>query len=191
MTQYIWYLKVIFHWELIKIVQSSTMRVTFGTSFVVWKLNQWTVHDLSCCRQYHVILDSDILSLYHIGAETKWPPFCKQHFQVNFRNLYFNSNFIEICPPGSHWQKASIGWDNGLVPNRWQAIISTNDCPVYRHIYVSFSLNEISCYDNIFDIEIASIWLCYNKGQVALVWRLQKVRQWCVYYEYSPRKYCA
>ena len=112
-------------------------------------------------------------------------------FQIHFRILYFNSNCIEICPPGSHWQKASIGWDYGLVPNRWQAIISTNDCPVYRHIYVSFSLNEISCFDNIFDIEIASRWLCYNKGQVALVWRLQKVRQWCVYYEYSPRKYCA
>ena len=31
----------------------------------------------------------------------------------------------------------NIGSDNGLVPNMWQAIIWTNDWPVYWCIYAS------------------------------------------------------
>ena len=32
--------------------------------------------------------------------ETKWPPFCRQHFQMHFNGrklLYFDSNFTELC----------------------------------------------------------------------------------------------
>ena len=50
--------------------------------------------------------------------------------------FYFGSNFAEIC---SHWynqQFSSIGSDNGLAPNRRQAIIWTNDGLVYRRICV-------------------------------------------------------
>ena len=37
----------------------------------------------------------------------------------------------------SNWQYASIGSGNGLASNRWQAIIRSNDNPVYRPIYVA------------------------------------------------------
>ena len=36
---------------------------------------------------------------WHIQPETKWSVFYRRHFQINFLewNLYFDSNFIEIC----------------------------------------------------------------------------------------------
>ena len=36
-----------------------------------------------------------------------------------------------------------MGLDNGLAPNRQQAIIWTNDDPVQRRIYTSLCLNEL------------------------------------------------
>ena len=47
-------------------------------------------------------------------------------------NICFDSNFTEICSRGSNWQYASIGSDNGSVPNR-QAIIWTNDGLLFLH----------------------------------------------------------
>ena len=42
---------------------------------------------------------------------------------------------MEICSQGCNEQKAIIGSDNGLAPNRWQAIIWSNDDLVYCLIY--------------------------------------------------------
>ena len=47
-----------------------------------------------------------------IEAESKWPPFHRQHFQIHFlewKLLYFNSNFSEISSQGSNDQYTSIG----------------------------------------------------------------------------------
>ena len=43
----------------------------------------------------------------------------------------------------SYLPSVSIDWDNGLVPNRQQAIIWTNGDIIYRCIYVSFGLNGL------------------------------------------------
>ena len=40
-------------------------------------------------------------------------------------------------------QLTSSGREYGLVPNRWQAIVCTNDGLVYWCIYASFSLIEL------------------------------------------------
>ena len=48
--------------------------------------------------------------------------------------LYFVSNFSEVCSKGSNWQYPNIGVDNGLAPNRWQAIIWNNADPIYWRI---------------------------------------------------------
>ena len=53
--------------------------------------------------------------------------------------FYFGSNFTEICSQRSNQQFASIGSDNGLAPNRRQAIIWTNDGLVYWRICVTWS----------------------------------------------------
>ena len=51
--------------------------------------------------------------------------------------LNFKWNIIEICSLGSNWQQTTIGSDNGLSPNRRQAIIWINDGLLYRRIYVT------------------------------------------------------
>ena len=40
-------------------------------------------------------------------------------------------------PKGPIDNKHSIGLDNGLAPNRWQAIIWTNADPIHWRIYVA------------------------------------------------------
>ena len=65
------------------------------------------------------------------------------HFR-EWKLLYSNSNFTEICSYGFNYQYANIGSDNGLSPSRWQAIIWTNDSLVYWCIYVSLSFNELN-----------------------------------------------
>ena len=38
--------------------------------------------------------------IYHIEAETKWPPFCRRHFQMHFlewKCLNIDYNFTEVC----------------------------------------------------------------------------------------------
>ena len=42
---------------------------------------------------------------------------------------------------GSNWQYVIIGSDNGLAPNRRQAIIWTNEGPVYWRMYASLDHN--------------------------------------------------
>ena len=55
--------------------------------------------------------------------------------------MQFDSNFTEICYQRCSQQWSNIGSDNGLAPNRRQAIIWTNDGLIYWNIYVS--LNEL------------------------------------------------
>ena len=51
------------------------------------------------------------------------------YIPMNFRewkDLYFDLNFTEVCRYGSNWQYVSIGSGNGLALTRQQAIIWTN-----------------------------------------------------------------
>ena len=65
-------------------------------------------------------------------------------FNTIFKCIFLNDNFwisnkisLKGCMLGSNWQFPNIGLDNGLAPNRWQAIIWSNDDPGHRHVYVS------------------------------------------------------
>ena len=83
---------------------------------------------------------------YHIEARTRWLTFSRRYFQMNFlqrKLLYFDSNFIEICSQGPSWQKPSTDSDNGLVMNKRQAIIWTNDSLVWWRIYASHGRNGL------------------------------------------------
>ena len=51
--------------------------------------------------------------------------------------MNFDLKFTEACSQVSNWQQASIGSDNGLVPNRCQVIICPNHGLVYWRIYAS------------------------------------------------------
>ena len=57
--------------------------------------------------------------------------------------LYFGLNFTEVCYLGSNWQYPSIGLDNGLAPNRWQAIIWTTADLIHWRIYAAPEGDEL------------------------------------------------
>ena len=63
---------------------------------------------------------------------------------ISIKMFKFRLTFTEVCSQGSNGQYSSIGSDNGLAPNRRQAIIWTSDGLGCRRIYVSFGLNESS-----------------------------------------------
>ena len=76
------------------------------------------------------------------------------YFQVHFHEwkvLYFDSNFTDICSKGSNWQSPSIGLDNGLAPNRRQAIIWTNANPIHWRIYAALGGDELIKHGTIPD----------------------------------------
>ena len=43
---------------------------------------------------------------WHIEADTQWPSFCRQDFQIDFHvwKMYFDSNFIEMYSQKSGYQ---------------------------------------------------------------------------------------
>ena len=81
---------------------------------------------------------------------TTWPPFRRQYFQMHFHEwgvLYFDQNFTKVCSQWSNWQYPSIGLDNGLAPNRRQAIIWTNADLIHWRIYATLGEDELmACY---------------------------------------------
>ena len=62
--------------------------------------------------------------------------------------LNFDLNVTEVGSAGSNWQYSSIGLDDGLAPNRREAIIWTSDDLVCWHIYASLGLNELTLYND-------------------------------------------
>ena len=69
-----------------------------------------------------------------IEVETKWPPFCKRHFNAFWtkRSIFFVQNPLMFLQYGSNCQYLINGSDNDLVPQGWQAIAWTNDHPVHN-----------------------------------------------------------
>ena len=78
---------------------------------------------------------------------TKWTLSCRRYFQMHFREwkvLYFDTNFTEVCSLGFNWQKNSVGLDNGLAPNRRQAIIWTNADPIHGLTFAALGGDELN-----------------------------------------------
>ena len=67
------------------------------------------------------------------------------HFH-EWKVLYFDSNFTEVCSQESNEQYSSIGLDNGLAPIRLQAIIWTNEDPVHWRLYAALGGDELIDY---------------------------------------------
>ena len=83
---------------------------------------------------------------------TKWLQFRSRHIQymvMHEKFLFcFKLNLIEVCSKGSNWQLFWMGSDNGLVPNRRQAIIWTNADSVHWRIYTALGAC-VKCHDVI------------------------------------------
>ena len=86
------------------------------------------------------------------------------HFR-EWKVLYFDQNFIEVCSRGSNWQYSSIGLDNGLAPNRQQAIILTNADPIHWHIYVALGGDELMIL-NWLILCLTSSWIIWVNYQL-------------------------
>ena len=54
--------------------------------------------------------------------------------------LNFNKRFTYICPGGSNWQEVTILFGDGLVPNKRQATVGTDDDLLIWDIYISSGL---------------------------------------------------
>ena len=65
------------------------------------------------------------------------------HFR-EWKIFFFDWYFTEVRSYGSNWQYLSIGLDNGLAPNRWQAITWTNAEPIHCRIYAALGRDELS-----------------------------------------------
>ena len=64
------------------------------------------------------------------------------HFR-EWKILYLDWNFTEVCSQESYWQQHSTGSDNGLAPNKQQAIIQTNADLIHWCIYAALGGDEI------------------------------------------------
>ena len=90
--------------------------------------------------------------------ETKWPPSCRRYF-LERKCLNFDSNFTEICSQWFNLPWVCIGSDNGLAPNRRQAIILANDGLEHRRISASLHLNELTHWRCGCDIRLVNFYL--------------------------------
>ena len=117
-------------------------------------------------------------------AVTKWPPFYR-HFVLVFvwKLLCFDSDLSEVCS-----QVSVQGSDNGLVPNRRQTTISTNDCKFTdefmlghdelthrcfglltfsshsrtKHLSVVINLGRLNKHNNIFTMILYNVFLLFK-----------------------------
>ena len=74
--------------------------------------------------------------------------FRRRYFQMQFYEcnvLYFGSNFTRGGSLGSNWQQPSIGLNNGLAPNRRQAIVWINADLIQWRLYVALRGDELTC----------------------------------------------
>ena len=70
----------------------------------------------------------------------------------------------------SGWQLVSTGWGNGLAPNNFQTIYSTNNNRVHWRSYASLGFGELG-----FSIEVivAIMTTVYDKDVTSVPWRLK------------------
>ena len=79
---------------------------------------------------------------YHTETETKWLTFCCWCFKVFFlmKTSQFKIKLYWYISLWADWQYASTVSDNGLVLNRWQAIIWSNKWPnSLAHVWIKQS----------------------------------------------------
>ena len=142
-------------------------------------LSQW-YHGL----YWHHITPSMIIQLNvnsSHSAWVNWPPFRRRYFHMHFHEwkvLYFD--FVEVCSYVFNWQLTSIGSDNGLAPNRGQAIIWINANPVHWQIYAALGADEWKdCSKNIPPISNIFIWQLYKCSTLMRIMQPAVEKYWC------------
>ena len=93
--------------------------------------------------------------------------FCRVSLLVCFlewKLLFFHSNFTEICSHGSTYQQANFRSDNGLVPSRWQAITWSIQCWHKSTMSLGITKPQSQWVNEKIpsDIWFADLLFCYN-----------------------------
>ena len=105
----------------------------YQSSKYIYTLHIWNDHKISQANLFTLL--------------TKWPIFCRQHFQYMFsftRNFWISNDIsfkyilYGLLMKSQYWLK------NGWAPNRWPAIMSNSDGVVYWYIYASFWLSDLT-----------------------------------------------
>ena len=140
-------------WWLIKkiVVQIVIFVVLRGRKAIEWYLDMssW-IFSTKGPRDSDFKIESKVFNQiwYYIKAKANGCHFRDDIFKFIFLEwwvLYFDSNWSGICSQESKRQPARIRSDDSLALNQQQAIILTNDGPVYLCIHVSTSINGVIC----------------------------------------------
>ena len=102
--------------------------------------------------------------------------FCRRHFQTYFSEwklLIFKCNFIEICSQCYDWQLVSIDCGNEWVPNKWQAIASTND-DTFNNAYV-YLYARVTPHQWINDMLIKICWKVVIQHFFKCIWLVSEL----------------
>ena len=137
-------------------MSANTFSVAFN-GFMIWwlqmpwqqsdqvnrnHLQDWTFQNVFPCQIFQILSSSESPK-YNTPCQMAT---ISQTFSSAFPWIKTSDslkiNFIRICSLGSNWTYKSIGSDNGLMLNRQQAIIWTNDM-FYWCMYVSLGLNQL------------------------------------------------
>ena len=103
----------------------------------------------------HICHTNQSLWYQHTEAETKWPPFRRQHFQVHFLEwtlLNFKWTFTEICSLWSNWQLLNVNHKLIYKQDQWQqdnitAIIQLHWDDISKSYYNLLNFqNNTSCH---------------------------------------------
>ena len=95
-----------------------------------------------------IYLDSKCFSSNRINW-TKWPTSRRRHFKcilVNENLCILIKISVKFFFQDSDWQQSSIGLDNGLAPNRRQAINWIDSDPIHWRIFAALGGNELMIY---------------------------------------------
>ena len=106
----------------------------------------------------------------------KWPPFRRRYFQMHFHEWKFGISVTispKFVPKGLiDNNPGRVGLDNGLVPNRRQAIIWTNADPIHWRIYAALRGDELTA-NLVFKTSIYGmhLWL-RGRDRLTSVWNV-------------------
>ena len=107
-----------------------------------------------------------------ISPWKKWPSFCRRNFHMHFDEWKF-CTLIKISP--KFVPKGPID-NNGLVPNRRQAIIWTNDDPIHRCIYAALRRDGLIPFlETLLGVKSVTPHLPATDDQFAIVARHEQV----------------
>ena len=125
----------------------------FALNQIAFELGATLIHLSRAVINYHI---DTYFATTSTSIFTAVMIYCND-FQANFLGLsqtifsdafsWMTNLFVWVkfhwSSSGSDWQQSSIGWDNGLAPNRRQAIFWANADPIQRRIYAALGRDEL------------------------------------------------